>query len=91
MSEVEVRPDVDLNELYDQDVPCKRCQRPAVLRSFGHGSCQSDKYPIHSCIGCWQRWLKKQLGILNRHKRIRCEYCDQTFTSVESFSDYRPF
>lgn len=91
MSEADVTTEVDLNELYDQEIPCKRCKKPAALRSFGHGLCEADRYPIHCCIGCWQQWIAKHLQIIARHGHITCRYCRRRFDSIESFSDYRPF
>lgn len=91
MSEVEVRPDVDLNELYDQDVPCKSCGKPAQLRTFGH-RCHPN-YPIYVCIKCWQRWLQQELDKNRRAGRSHflCAKCGRRFPTIESFSDYRPF
>lgn len=94
MSEVEVRPDVDLNELYDQDVPCHACGNPAELRSMGHGCGRSDGAmpPYYKCLRCWQVWLTQLMRkAANRGGYIRCWKCHEHFARVDDFSDYRPF
>jgi len=93
MSEVEVRPDVDLNELYDQDVPCLNCGKAAKLRSFGHGcSSRHGPPPFFKCIGCWKKWVSEVVDWMSGHGGlIHCQRCNQHFATVASFSYYREF
>jgi hypothetical protein len=93
MSEVEVRPDVDLNELYDQDVPCSKCGKSAQFISFGHGCPVSgrEQPPYFRCLKCWQKTYKHYLARIASQGFICCLICENHFPTPESFSDYRPF
>lgn len=96
----EVLPDFDLEELLDNEVPCqgwrgpvnrphRHCDKPAALRSFGHG-CRPEVGRF-KCITCWQAWYTNFVARVNKFGSVRCAGCDARFTDPSGFSDYRPF
>ena len=88
----------DLEELLEQDIPCGRCKKPAQLRSMGHrandccrGGIGEEPPPYFKCIGCWQVWATSVLEYVSYFGRVDCGSCGQRFSTIEDFSDYRPF
>lgn len=83
------------DELLDAEIPCmgiinpgieRSCSHAAALRTLSHGHCAAFK-----CIACWQIWYVYILNLISMHGYVECGYCARQFTTVESFSDYRPF
>jgi len=91
---VQIKPDQLPENLLDDEIPCdgivyepvaRSCSRAATLRSYGHGCMTSIK-----CLECWQVWHVAMLKILQQ-RLIYCRKCCHHFSTVEAFSDYRPF
>lgn len=98
MTSTEARPDLDLEAAFDLDVPCSECGSPATMRSFGHqvndcgmGSHEGRRPPYFKCSKCFRNWLADVEYGLHRFGFVTCVHCRRTFTSAESFSDWRPF
>lgn len=91
-------PAVDIEALFEEDIPCGgvsllniTCDKSAQLRGQGHGCHSRDDLGYFKCIPCWQKWLAKVLTTMANHGVVTCSECQQTFSNVQDFSDYRPF
>jgi DNA-directed RNA polymerase subunit RPC12/RpoP len=89
----------DLEELLEAEIPCggidvpaiaRDCAQPAVLHSAGHG-CVSPRPVQYKCLTCWKAWYQFHVSRLTSKGWLCCRHCGDTFTSLEAFSDYRPF
>jgi DNA-directed RNA polymerase subunit RPC12/RpoP len=89
MSDTQVVAVPELEEILGEEIPCGTCGKSADLRSLGHGRpCDTPKY---ICITCWQSWLIDIVSVIARFKTVVCVDCKRPFSSVESFSNFRPF
>ncbi|MBF4194627.1 hypothetical protein [Mycolicibacterium phlei] len=85
-------PDIDLESLFEESIPCDICGEPAALRSLGHiGVKCVDDTPHYKCRRCFEVWYRRVLQRLSMIGIIVCADCYQIFTSIEEFSDYREF
>lgn len=81
---------VDLEAVFQTEIPCGGCGKPAELRTFGHGGCPVPM-PIFSCVRCYADWLKvmnQKLAVLGV---VACTHCRQVFRDADSFAEWRPF
>lgn len=89
---------VDVAAMFALEIPCSECGSPATMRSFGHqvndcgmGSHEGRRPPYFKFSKCFDNWLASVEGGLRRFGFVTCVHCRRTFTSAESFSDWRPF
>ena len=85
---------MDLESRLQSKIPCLNCDRPATLRSFGHGPCPEGDGrmpPFYKCDQCFVKWYSRVGKTLARCGTLRHATCGLTFRSVEDFSDYREF
>lgn len=98
MNEVQAVPVEDLEELLDKEVPCggnnypsrSQCGQSAQLYSRVH-NCHPPRSFNFKCINHWQTWYKAVAADLASQGYLCCNRCSRRFSSVEAFSDYRPF
>lgn len=92
----------ELEELLAAEIPCggnlevtcrRECDRPAALLGHPHGCRGIPEQRPHDfkCVSCWRLWATGAEAVIAQFGGIRCIRCNQFFTSVAAFSDYRPF
>lgn len=89
----EVMPEVDLEALFEQEIPCHRCGAGARFRSLGDG-CPNrigQTPPFYKCLKCLIDWTARSQNSLSAKGFLRCWNCERKFPDIPSFSDYREF
>lgn len=81
---------VDLEAWYEEEVPCGNCGDRAVVMSPGHG-CAPIPPQACKCKPCFEAWYREVRQIILWLDFVECVLCGRRFTSVESFSPFRPF
>jgi hypothetical protein len=97
-SDLLTRPDIDLESLFAQSIPCMDCDQPARFRSFGHivNDCGPSEPggpppPYYKCASCFTAWYTDAQQIIREDGSICCAGCQRDFTTPDSFSNYREF
>lgn len=80
----------DLEALLEEEIPCHRCKKPALLMSKGH-KCRPPGWRGYLCFSCWKKWYDEMTAQLQRKGHVLHNVCLGACYTVEELSDYREF